>query len=273
MLPCPNLEHDDFDVLPAERNGHCLFICFVNILRERGVEGAPANYQAMRRAIADYFDEHSGKVLYQEEEYPCDDEIRTNGYGGLTEIMAFAMMYNISIEIHSPETTENVQPITCGSSNSPELLLHTLGWEDAGRRAAAGDHWQRLRTNIDVEQQVGAVPAVAALAQIDVGARVLIHDIVERPEFNDCIGKVVAPFNTEKQRWHVHVRPQTGDRADAPTRRTRLTRCKVHQRTAGSEQLTCSCYRAVPLPLHLPLPLPRPLPLPLPLVVEESLFH
>jgi hypothetical protein len=71
----------------------------------------------------------------------------------------------------------------------------------------------------------------------------------------------------------VHVRPQTGDRADAPTRRARLTRCKVHQRTAGSEQLTCSCYRAVPLPQHLPLPLPRPLPLPLPLVVEESLFH
>jgi hypothetical protein len=83
------------------------------------------------------------------------------------------------------------------------LLLHTLGWQDYGRRAAAGDHWQRLRTNIDVEQQVGAVPAVAALAQIDVGAIVLVKGIVSRPLFNGCRGKVVAPFNTEKQRCVV----------------------------------------------------------------------
>ena len=51
--------------------------------------------------------------------------------------------------------TEYVQPLTCGSSeDSPELLLQTLGWQDDGKRAAAGDHWQRLRTKLDVEQHV-----------------------------------------------------------------------------------------------------------------------
>lgn len=153
MMPCPNLEHDDFDVLPAERNGHCLFLCFVDILRERGVAGSPDTHQAMRSAIADYFDQHGGMVSYQGVQYPCDEEIRTNGYGSVTEALAFATMYKVSIEIHSPETPEYVQMFTCGISEAaPELLLQTLGWQDDGSRAAAGDHWQRLRTKIDVKQ-------------------------------------------------------------------------------------------------------------------------
>ena len=85
-----------------------------------------------------------------------------------------------------------------------------------------------------------APPALVYPAQIGVGAKVIIKGIVSRPLFNGCSGKVIAPFNTDNQRWPVHVRPQTGDKADASNCRTRLTRCKVHQRTAGSEKLTCS---------------------------------
>lgn len=140
---CSNLRHPHYEVLPIQRNGHCLFICFVEILRERNVSGAPVTQQAMRCAIADYFDNHGGAVTYREVRYPPDEAIRTNGYGGLTEIIAFVTMYNISVEVHAPETNY-VQRF--GSPGAvPELLLQTLGWDDDGRRAIAGDHWQRLR--------------------------------------------------------------------------------------------------------------------------------
>jgi len=141
---CSNLEHDDYEVLPVERNGHCLFLCLVNILRERDVAGRPRTQQAMRNAIADYFDQHGGAVWYQEVEWPCDDAIRTNGYGGTTEVMAFTAIYGISIEIHCPETSDGVQEISCGGSDV-ELLLQTVAWEENGRRAPVGDHWQRMR--------------------------------------------------------------------------------------------------------------------------------
>ena len=145
-MACSNLEHDQYEVLPAERNGHCLFLCFVDILRERNVAGRPCTHQAMRGAIADYFDQHGGTVAYRGVQYPCDEAIRSNGYGGVTEALAFAAMYSISIEMHCPETSDVVQEISCGRSDvGAELLLQTLAWEENGRRAPAGDHWQRLR--------------------------------------------------------------------------------------------------------------------------------
>jgi ubiquitin len=104
---------------------------------------------------------------------------------------------------------------------------------------------------IDGEIFIGArapqLPARYSPARIAAGAKVLVRDIVQRPEFNGCIGKVIAPFDSVKQRWPVHVVPQKGDKADASTCRTRLTRCKVDQRPAGSGNVTCSCYQTVPL--------------------------
>ncbi len=161
------MEHDQYDVLRIERNGHCLFLCFVDILRQRGVAGAPDTHQAMRHAIADYFD--GGSIFHHQADMlegvllPPDENIRTDGYGGLTEIIAFAAKYGLSVEVHSPETPPYVQLISYGChGDAPELLLQTMGWQDNGRRAAVGDHWQRLGTKINVEQHVGAAPAVAA---------------------------------------------------------------------------------------------------------------
>ena len=152
MMPCANLEHDEYDVVAVERNGHCLFQCFVDILRQRNVAGGPATHQAMRGVIADYFEQHDGMVAYGGAQYPCDEAIRTNGYGGVTEVIAFARKYSISIEIHSPETSECVQELLCGGAEAaPELLLQTLAWQDDGSRAPAGDHWQRLRKKGDAD--------------------------------------------------------------------------------------------------------------------------
>ena len=154
------MEHEQYDVLHIERNGHCLFLCFVEILRARRVEGAPSAQQEMRNDIADYFDDQGGTIWYQADMsegalLPPDENIRTNGYGGFTEIIAFAAKYGLSVEVHSPETPPYVQLISYGlPGDAPELLLQTLGWD--GRTAASvGDHWQRLR------RKAGTAPAPA----------------------------------------------------------------------------------------------------------------
>ena len=64
LTPNSNLEYDDYDVLLTERNGQCLFLCFVEILRERHVAGRLDTYQAMRGAVADYFEQHGGTVTF-----------------------------------------------------------------------------------------------------------------------------------------------------------------------------------------------------------------
>jgi hypothetical protein len=145
------LKHAQYDVMPTPRNGHCLFLCFVDILRERGISGAPQTYQAMRDVIADYCEKHNGAITYEGVVYPCDEEIRANGYGGITEILAFTTLYNISVQCHSPETPPYVQLFSCGDPGvASEMLLHTLGWQDDGNRASGGDHWQRLRNASNV---------------------------------------------------------------------------------------------------------------------------
>ena len=146
-IPCPNLQHSLYDVLPIDRNGHCLFLCFVDILRNRNVPDAPQTQKSMRKAIADFFDQqpHRGKIQYEEGLYPCDENIRTNGYGGTTEIMAFASLYKLSVQIHSPETNATPQFVSFGPSNAAcEMLLQTLGWHGSNR-APSADHWQRLK--------------------------------------------------------------------------------------------------------------------------------
>jgi hypothetical protein len=43
-------------------------------------------------------------VLHMGERFPPDLDIRNNGYGGTSEILAFVSKYNVSVEIHAPET-------------------------------------------------------------------------------------------------------------------------------------------------------------------------
>ncbi len=143
--PRQKFEHSPYDVLPNQRNSHCLLNCFVEILRERNQAGRPDHYQSMRSAIADYFDQHGGSVAFGETIWPCNEEIRTNGIGGTAEVLAFAAMFTISIEVHFSETDE-VQEFYCGGPESiPELLLHTSCWEDFETSALVdGGHWQRI---------------------------------------------------------------------------------------------------------------------------------
>jgi hypothetical protein len=116
----------------------------------------------MRNAIADYFDHHQGTISYQGADLPCDDDIRTSGYGGVTEILAFAAMHNLSVEVHSPETPPYVQNFSGGPPDAaPELLLQTLGWNESGSRSGAGDHWQRLRKKAAVAS-AGVTPFQSA---------------------------------------------------------------------------------------------------------------
>ena len=150
LTPCANLEHARYNVLPIPRNEHCLFTCFVEILRQHDVQHMPETQETMREAIAGHFDRQGGAVAHEGAQYPCDDAARTSGYGGVAEVLAFASMYKVSIEIHSPETFPFVQKFSCGSTDAePELLLHTLGWNDDGSRSPSGDHWQRLSKRVD----------------------------------------------------------------------------------------------------------------------------
>ena len=120
----------------------------------------------------------------------------------------------------------------------PPPLAPTLAASPRILKAAVQSNKRLALQFISMQTQLD--PALFSPALIAEGVIVLVRDIVARPEFNGCKGKVTGPFNSENQRWPVHVKPQKGDKADASTCRTRLTRCKVHQRTAGSEKPTCS---------------------------------
>ena len=61
---------------------------------------------------------------------------------------------------------------------------------------------------IPMETQHDAATPPAAIAE---GVRVLIKDIITRPEFNGCTAKVTGAFDPDKQRWPVSVLDKKGD--------------------------------------------------------------
>jgi hypothetical protein len=44
-----------------------------------------------------------------------------------------------------------------------------------------------------------------------VGCRVRIKGLIALPEMNGCIGTIIQPFNSEKQRWPVCIKKKKGE--------------------------------------------------------------
>jgi len=83
--------------------------------------------------------------------------------------------HNISMELHCPET-DDVSHISCRGSDGAVLLLQTLAWQDDGRSAAAGDHWQRLKKKPAAAEGGGGGIATLEFSEIegtDIGADVV----------------------------------------------------------------------------------------------------
>ena len=165
-----NLEHDDYNVIFCQRDGDCLFHCFNQILVECGrvnfeMNADPKiNVSSIRGIIANYFEQHNNNISYDEFHFECDNiaSIRSGkggrkAYGGVPEIVAFGLIYDISITVFAPETTEEIITFNPGKSHS-EILLNTLGWQEKGtkhERTRGADHWQRVKPkqNLQVQQQ------------------------------------------------------------------------------------------------------------------------
>ena len=140
---CPKLEHEPYDAPPNQNNNHCLFLCFADILRERNKASRPESYQDIRNTIADFFDQHDGTVTAGETTWTCDEDLRTNGIGGVAEVFAFATIFAISIEVRSSDT-HKVHEFRCGTSDSSiELLFYTKSWQDH-ENMYNGGHWCRM---------------------------------------------------------------------------------------------------------------------------------
>ena len=92
---CPKLEHEPYDAPPNQNNNDCLFLCFADILRDRNKASRPESYQDIRNTIADFFDQHDGTVTAGETTWTCDEDLRTNGIGGVAEVFAFATIFAI----------------------------------------------------------------------------------------------------------------------------------------------------------------------------------
>jgi len=169
----------------------------------------------LRGAIADYFDQHGGTVTY-----PCDEAIRTNGYGGITEVMAFAVMHNISMELHCPET-DDVSHISCRGSDGAELLLQTLAWQDDGRSAAAGDHWQRLKKKPAAAEGGGGGVATLEFSEIE-GTDIDADVVAELPV--QIRAEIIAQTSSQCIR---HLPTLEAFPSKSFVRRTVLSKCSI----------------------------------------------
>jgi hypothetical protein len=159
-----NLEHDDYDVVFCQRDGDCLFHCFIAILVECGrvnfkMNADPkANVLSMRGIIADFFTQNNNDISFEEFHFMCEsiESIRngTGGrkaYGGVSEIVAFGLKYDISMTVFAPETTAEIITYNPGNIDQgfhSEMLLNTFGWRESGKkyvRNGGTDHWQRVK--------------------------------------------------------------------------------------------------------------------------------
>jgi hypothetical protein len=151
-----NVEHDDWDICPMPRDGHCLFHSLLSILHDRHPTTDVDTNSELREALASYF-ERSNNVLevdgygtFSCESIDClrsgqDPTGQLRYYGGLDECVAFSYRFSISLEIHMPERAEGF--FSCpGGGNSdcaPEVIILTWGWYGNHRRCGT-DHWQRM---------------------------------------------------------------------------------------------------------------------------------
>jgi hypothetical protein len=196
----PNLEHDDYLVQFVDRDGDCLFHCFVAILVERKIvkfqhEDPKKNISEMRHIIADFFTRNKNivtcSVCDMKVSFQCDNiqSIREgvggrSTYGGIDEIVAFGVLYNLAMTVFSPE---NQQPVTynthnCDSQFPEEVLLNTLGWSDSNRHAGC-DHWQRCCKKSGVQSSPVPVDNRDFSRYHDLSARILTW----KTEYDVCM--------------------------------------------------------------------------------------
>ncbi len=144
---CPNLEHQQYDVVPIKRDGDSLFRCFWKILQERAPEDLPCDILSLRGLIDNDLRTDEGVSVQYEDIVDTRTGTYASGqnllFGSLSVICAFSKRYRISVSVHCPETTDG-EPVHFDFGNPPELLLHTLGWENEKRKGEY-DHWQRLQ--------------------------------------------------------------------------------------------------------------------------------
>lgn len=166
----PNLEHDEYEVLFAARDGDCLFHCFVAILVEHGkwnsVKSKSEDISVIREMIAKCFTDNNNNVVGTaivdgkplEVEFCCEnvEAIRSgkggrSAYGGIGEIVAFGVLFDLAVTVFAPENEAN-GPVTYNPGNvdieyPEEMFLNTLGWRGAKgtTRSPGCDHWQRVK--------------------------------------------------------------------------------------------------------------------------------
>jgi hypothetical protein len=197
----PNLEHDDYDVVFSPRDGDCLFHCFIAILVQHGkvnfemdAKDPKHNVFSMRSIVADFFSVNNNNIVCNvsdmEIHFQCEsiESIRSgkggkNAYGGVNEIVAFGLLYDLAVTVFCPETSQEI--VTYNPGNFPEeKLLYTLGWKLSAKqviRNGSTDHWQRVKPKQvllqpaqapvhSVAQQVSSDPLVSVLPQQEFSA-------------------------------------------------------------------------------------------------------
>ena len=172
----PSLEHDGYEVLSTDRDGDCLFHCFIEILTERQlVDFSPSkkeNVAQMRSIIVNGFvqvqNELSCHILGGDRKafqgsFECSNLIAMRSgkggrlaYGGEAEIAMFGVLYGIAVRVFAPETM-NGEFVANIDLCPEEVFLLTLGW-NGKKRSPGTDHWQRVKHSqpsplVPVQQQ------------------------------------------------------------------------------------------------------------------------
>jgi ubiquitin C-terminal hydrolase len=173
----PSLEHDDFRVLHVERDGDCLFNCFIAILVERrlvdfashedpkqNAECIKENVATMRDIIVKGFNENENKLKCtmvnsageRIEGVPfscenlsaiCSGKGGRGACGGANEIVCFALLYGLTVTVFAPESQTGhytINPCDKGRESGNEMLLNMLGWHNEEQNEDTS-HWQRVK--------------------------------------------------------------------------------------------------------------------------------
>ena len=182
-----NLERDGYEVLFTDRDGDCLFHCFIAILMERQLvnfsSSKKENVAMMRDIIVKGFVQVKNELTCDllgadgtpfDMTFECQNLISMRSgkggreaYGGEAEIAMFGKLYNIAVKVFAPETLNGESLTNMGNMDEEfpeEMFLLTLGWRGK-QRAPATDHWQRVKHSqpsplVPVpQQQAPLVPA------------------------------------------------------------------------------------------------------------------
>ncbi len=199
---CANLYHIEYTVRHMPRDGNCLFHCFLHILTSAGAL-VPKTQKILRKEMHDWAlgslpgSRYGGFLTSDCGEIPLEDSLLTN-YGGHPAIQVFVHMYNVTIRLHAPESSINIETFKAATATAQEFdVLHTMGWENwfqeeekedekekEYKRSWGGDHWQIIETKQITNLASGASAATTVLKPRQVSNQKLP---AKKLEFNNCI--------------------------------------------------------------------------------------